>query len=50
MKVAKYRILECTSVFRDGSRIVAYELQDLNRGEAKEMEQDRNLFYSGSRA
>jgi hypothetical protein len=27
MKVEKYRIVEWTSVFRDGSRIVAYELQ-----------------------
>jgi len=27
MKVEKYRIVEWTSLFRDGSRIVAYELQ-----------------------
>jgi hypothetical protein len=27
MNVEKYRIVEWTSVFRDGSRIVAYELQ-----------------------
>jgi len=27
MKVEKYRIIEWTSLFRDGTRIVAYELQ-----------------------
>jgi len=31
MKAEKYRIVEWTSVFRDGSRVVAYELQSQTR-------------------
>ena len=27
MRVTKYRIVEWTSVFKDGSKVVAYELQ-----------------------
>jgi len=35
MKVEKYRIVEWTSVFRDGSRIVVYELQAQTGGKPK---------------
>ena len=35
MKVEKYRIVEWTSMFRDGSRIVAYELQSQTRSDPK---------------
>jgi hypothetical protein len=33
---AKYRIVEWTSVFRDGSRKVAYELQSQNASNPKQ--------------
>jgi hypothetical protein len=33
---AKYRIVEWTSVFRDGSRKVAYELQSQNGSNPKQ--------------
>ena len=34
--VAKYRVVEWTSVFRDGSRKVAYELQSQNATNPKQ--------------
>ena len=34
--IAKYRIVEWTSVFRDGSRKVAYELQSQNASNPKQ--------------
>ena len=35
MKVEKYRIVEWTSVFRDGTRIVEYELQGQTESKPK---------------
>ena len=40
--VEKYRIVEWTSVFRDGSRIVAYELQSQAGGD---LEKWNTLVY-----